>query len=534
MRKQKRPNDDEEFSIWQSAADMMTALLFIALLIILLLGLYLVYHPERNENNGRYNHDGAEIAGTELTDYEDDTTTEHQQENTTGGGGSDQDQFPIQIPSGGGGNPEDEGIKTAVYAELIDGETKKRIAQKDVTFALHDSNKSLEILNTYYPLKISYKEFKTTEDGGFYLPEKILEGSYYFKDLTPADGYDLADDTHFTVDELYDWDEAYVVQIPLYPARNIIRIQMTDKSTGKPVSGGKFDIVAAEDIITKDGTTRYTKGKVVGTIECNDNGYGESEKLYLGKYLLKDTAIPEYYAGQTQNISTTVEQASNEDSKNVVSVKSDKTQAVISVTDELSKTALEGVVFEITNENGETRTETTDTSGQIVLDNLDKGTKYVVTETKAAESYQLLTAQATISVDGRGMINGKAVASYDITNRLIRADIEVRSKYLPIPVKGNEVKLKNTVGETVASWTADGTIHEEIGLEPGKYSVEVSGVRNKASQIEVKDTAETQVYTIHVTTMTSMIALGICIMVATGLVILLIAIVRTIRKRVVH
>lgn len=525
MRKQRKSGDDE-YNIWQPAADLMTALLFIALLIILLLGLYLVYRPDHNENNGKYNHDGAEVAGTELTIHEDHTTTEHQEESTTGGGGSDQDQFPIQIPSSGGGNPEDEGIKTAVYAELIDGETKKRIAQKDVTFALHDSDKSLEILNTYYPLKISYKEFKTTEDGGFYLPEKILEGSYYFKDLTKADGYDLAEDTHFTVDELYDWDEAYVVQIPLYPARNIIRIQMTDKSTGKPVSGGIFDIVAAEDIVTKDGTTRYEKGKVVGTIECDENGYGESEKLYLGKYLLKDTVIPKYYAGQTQNISTTVEQASNEDSKNIVSIKSDKTQAVISVTDEMSKTALEGVVFEVTDEDGETRTETTDTSGQIVLDNLDKGTKYVVTETKATGDYELPTAQTTISVDGKGMINGKSAASYDITNRLIRADIEIRSKYLPFPVKGNEVKLKNEAGEIVASWAADGTIHEETGLKPGKFSVEIAGVRDKAAKIDIKDTAETQTYTIHVTTTASLIALACCVAAVVGGMVLIFLLVR--------
>ena len=66
MRKKKRSGDDE-YNIWQPAADLMTALLFIALLIILLLGLYLVYRPEHNEYNGKYNHDGAEVAGTDLT-----------------------------------------------------------------------------------------------------------------------------------------------------------------------------------------------------------------------------------------------------------------------------------------------------------------------------------------------------------------------------------------------------------------------------------------------------------------------------------
>lgn len=31
---------------------------------------------------------------------------------------------------------------------------------------------ALQILNTYYPEKISYREYETTEEGVFYLPEK--------------------------------------------------------------------------------------------------------------------------------------------------------------------------------------------------------------------------------------------------------------------------------------------------------------------------------------------------------------------------
>ena len=531
MRKPKKTGDGEDFNIWQPAADMMTALLFIALLIILLLGLYLVYRPNTS-GNGKYNHEGSEIAGTAHTEDVNEASTEKTEEKNTGsgGGGESDNEFPIQIPSGGGGGTPDEGIKTAVYAELIDGETKKRIAQKDVTFALHDSDKSLEILNTYYPVKISYKEFKTTEDGGFYLPEKIFEGSYYFKDLTEAEGYDLADDTHFTVDELYDWDEAYVVQIPLFPARNIIRIRMTDRSTGKPVSGGTFQVVAAEDIVTKDGTTRYEKGKVVDTITCDENGYGESQKLYLGKYLLKDTEIPEYYAGQTKSLSTDVKQKTKEDADNVLSVLSDKTQIVLNVTDELNKTSLSGVVFRITDSDGNVTTATTDAGGQIVLDNLAKGTKYTVTETDPPEGYQLPAADTVLSVDARGLIDGKSAAACSITNRLIRVDIDIQSRFLPFPVRGNEVKLKNAAGETIASWTADGTYHEETGLEPGTYTVEVSGVRQKPVSLEVKNTADVQNNVIRVTTTVSLIAFAGCIVVAAGLIILLISIIRKVRK----
>ena len=41
---------------------------------------------------------------------------------------------------------------------------------------------ALQILNTYYPEKISYREYETTEEGVFYLPEKNYQGDYFFRE----------------------------------------------------------------------------------------------------------------------------------------------------------------------------------------------------------------------------------------------------------------------------------------------------------------------------------------------------------------
>ena len=47
-----------------------------------------------------------------------------------------------------------------------------------------------------------------------------------------------------------------------------------------------FQLVAAEDIVTPDGTIRYNQGQVVSNIITNNQGIGRSQEVYLGKYLL--------------------------------------------------------------------------------------------------------------------------------------------------------------------------------------------------------------------------------------------------------
>ena len=55
------------------------------------------------------------------------------------------------------------------------------------------------------------------------------------------------------------------------------------------LSGAEFEVTAAEDIITADGTVRANKGDVVATLITDNNGYAETPLLYLGKYTVTET-----------------------------------------------------------------------------------------------------------------------------------------------------------------------------------------------------------------------------------------------------
>ena len=59
------------------------------------------------------------------------------------------------------------------------------------------------------------------------------------------------------------------------------------------VSGAVFQVIAAEDVKTPDGTVRYTKGTVVDTLTTNAAGKAESKQLYLGNYELRETKTVE-------------------------------------------------------------------------------------------------------------------------------------------------------------------------------------------------------------------------------------------------
>ena len=52
-------------------------------------------------------------------------------------------------------------------------------------------------------------------------------------------------------------------------------------------------MIAAEDIVTPDGTVRANAGDVVDTITTDEEGKAETKELYLGKYQIVEKTAPE-------------------------------------------------------------------------------------------------------------------------------------------------------------------------------------------------------------------------------------------------
>ena len=66
------------------------------------------------------------------------------------------------------------------------------------------------------------------------------------------------------------------------------------------LGGAVFQVTAAEDIVTADGTTRSKAGDVVAEITTDENGYAETPLLYLGKYEVREIKAPFGYVINSQ------------------------------------------------------------------------------------------------------------------------------------------------------------------------------------------------------------------------------------------
>lgn len=531
MSTRKRRNEPEnEYNFWQPATDMMSGLVFVLILIIALLGLYLLSDYTGYEEAPS----SSEEAASSHVDDDDHGSWYHDDLHGTGDGngdGSGEGKYDQQIIQSGGGGYGEDGIKTAVFVELIDDETERRIQEQGVRFELyrtdttHLQNGTLQTLNTYYPEKINYREYETTEEGVFYLPEKIWQGSYYFHQLSEPEGYDAAADTYYDVDRMYDWPEPYIVQIRVAPCKNIIRLQMNDAETQQPVGGGTFRVIAAEDIITKDGTVRYTQGQQVDAITCDEAGYGESVELYLGKYTVQQQSSPNYYTTMQQDLDAEVEKKNGSDPE-LHKIDTEKTKILLNVTDELTSSALEGAVFTVANRRtGTTQTVATDGAGQITLTDLDKSTTYLIREQQAPGNYRSDDTDHTVIVAADGRIDGAGSTTLDITNRLLRVSISAVDTVLRSNTEGEQLSLYNEQDQLIRSWTSSDSGQLFTDLTEGSYYV----VRGKADPANarkypftVQDTASTQNWTVPVFTLRSAVALAVLAVVAAGVVWLLV------------
>ena len=195
----------------------------------------------------------------------------------------------------------------------VDAETNKTIPYAGATFQIYHPNGELVEMTTTYPEVVKHTEFQTNEDGWLITPEMLDYGTGYFLVETQApEGYVLnADPVYFDITEenaeSEDGITLVIAEKPNMPQKGKILITKTGEvfatvteQDGRytPVyaesglAGAEFEIRVAEDVITPDGSLRYSKGEVVDTVTTLADGTAESKELYLGKYEIVETKAP--------------------------------------------------------------------------------------------------------------------------------------------------------------------------------------------------------------------------------------------------
>lgn len=197
----------------------------------------------------------------------------------------------------------------------LDKETGKQIAYEGAAFEIYDSDNHRVTMQYTYPQVTSIHTFYTNKEGYLITPEKLPYGDYTLKEVQAPYGYVLDDtpipfsisqensstDTGVTVVKVKARDVAQKGVINITKTGEIFSSVEENKGVYTPkysisnLKGAIFEIYAAEDITTLDGTVRYEQGTLVDTITTDDDGVAKSKELYLGKYTVIEKTAPNGY-----------------------------------------------------------------------------------------------------------------------------------------------------------------------------------------------------------------------------------------------
>ena len=246
----------------------------------------------------------------------------------------------------------------------VDAETGKSIPYAGAGFQIYDPAGNLVTMTYTYPTPTSIDTFYTDANGALVTPEKLDFGSgYALVEVQAPYGYVLdSTPVYFDVTEENATEESGVTVVkvdkPNMAQKGTITVEKTGEVFfGVSVTGGKdeggkelptvyqpqyekrglpgavYEIIAAEDIITQDGTVRNQKGEVVDTVTTDETGTAVSRELYLGKYEVREITAPHgmvlnpephcvelVYAGQNVAVTETATSFENERQKVEISL----------------------------------------------------------------------------------------------------------------------------------------------------------------------------------------------------------------------
>lgn len=209
----------------------------------------------------------------------------------------------------------------------VDAETGKVIPYAGAGFQLYRPDGSLITQTFTYPSPTTIDTFYTNDEGTLITPEKLEYGSgYSLIEVFAPYGYTLnSDPVYFDVVQEDSTDDGGVAVIEVVKEniaqKGVIKISKSGEvfSSVTAVGGGIIDengndiafpnmyqpvfsvqglpgavyeITAAEDIITPDGTLRASAGEVVDIVTTDETGLAESKALYLGKYEIRESKAP--------------------------------------------------------------------------------------------------------------------------------------------------------------------------------------------------------------------------------------------------
>jgi len=392
-------------------------------------------------------------------------------------------------------------INSYIKVVKVDRETGLVIPLAGAEFEIYDSAQNLMSFRIYNGSTFVDQTSFTTDAAGFIIiPEKLKYGTYYVKEINAPTGYVLDSTMRpFTVSEdsdtrtevigtitytdLMDVNVDNIAQkgtITVYKKGEMLTHVSGDADTGyipeygeQYLANAVFEVRAAEDITTGDGTVRAAAGELVATLTTNADGKATTGELYLGKYTIKEVQAPAgyvlgnieedvvlEYAGQTVEVTSLSKTYSNDRQKVEFNLLKDME---IDDTFGLGENGeLQNVVFALYAKNEITAVDGTtipanglihtdeplvpDANGNVSVNaDLPIGT-YYFKEIATDEHYVLDTTEFTVAFEYQGQNIAKVYKTANngevVMNNLIRGQITIyKINEDDVPLEGVEFGL---------------------------------------------------------------------------------------------
>ncbi|MEK7017811.1 SpaA isopeptide-forming pilin-related protein [Bacillus sp. FSL R9-9410] len=238
-----------------------------------------------------------------------------------------------------------------------------------------------------------------------------------------------------------------------------VEITKVDKESGAALAGVTFEVQDEKD-------------KVVTKVTTDKDGKATISDLSVGKYKLVEKESLPGYKKLTEPVSFEIKKGMTEVlSLKVENEQLDKGSVEITKVDKDSQKVLEGVVFEVQDEQGKVVTEVkTDKEGKAKVSDLSVG-KYKLVEKAGLPGYKKLTEPLSFEIT-KGMTE---VLSLKIENEMIdtgNVEITKIDKDNKAPLAGVVFEVQDETGKVVTKVTTDKEGKANVSdLSVGKYKL---------------------------------------------------------------
>ncbi|WP_406651804.1 SpaA isopeptide-forming pilin-related protein [Bacillus cereus] len=238
-----------------------------------------------------------------------------------------------------------------------------------------------------------------------------------------------------------------------------VEITKVDKDSQKALEGVTFEV-------------QDEKGKVVTKVKTGKEGKAKISDLSVGNYKLVEVENLPGYKKLTEPVSFEIKKGMTEVlSLKVENEQLDKGSVEITKVDKDSQKVLEGVVFEVQDEQGKVVTEVkTDKNGKAKISDLSVG-KYKLVEKESLPGYKKLTEPVSFEIK-KGMTE---VLSLKIENEMVdtgNVEITKIDKDNKAPLAGVVFEVQDDKGKVVTKVTTDKAGKATVSdLSVGKYKL---------------------------------------------------------------